>query len=579
MGTAAGMRTLAAGCIAVLLAASCGGSGDEAPPSEESTHAGGTTVPGSVVPTPDYEALGAELDELRELLLIPGMSAAVVHDQELVWTAGFGHADIDGDVPAGPDTPFHLASVTKPVASTMLMQLVEEGVLDLEDPVADFGVELENEGEGAIQVQHLLTHTSSGVPGDLHDYDGNRFAFLGAVAESATGIPFTELMFDRILQPAGMTHSAGGDGPACNAVPTGKPIDTEGEQVRALLARPYQLDLDYRVVESLYPEGYSPAAGLVASVTDIAAFDIALDRGELVGQATVDAMFEQVVPTAPPRQDLAYGLGWYSQTFDDTRLVWHSGRWPPSVSALYLKVPDHDLTFIAAGNTPNLTTPFPLGRGDVMSSALALSFYRHVLYERMHHAAPPDIDWTADESELAAALTATTDPDGRRLLQRELWARRQATYSVGLDAEFDRLDRVYAAAFPGSVELSRHLARASDTPRLADGVELSPAELEMYVGTYTVDMDESIWPPDLDAPPDPVKIELRNSELEACAADSPPSPLVPLGNHEFQGTGGPSGSFVVTAIVEDGDVEGLRVPFGAEGLTERVELVYRRASG
>jgi len=577
MRTRMTFRIIAAVCVAALLTASCGGS-DEATKSSASTDAASTTTTTTttVVPTPDYEALGVELDELRELLRIPGMSAAIVHDQELVWSKGFGHADIDGEISADPDTPYHLASVTKPIASTMLMQLVEEGLVDLNDPVARYGVELESQGD--ILVRHLLTHTSSGVPGSSHDYDGNRFSFLGTVSESATGIPFAELMFDRIFERAGMTHSAGGDGPACNAEPTGELVETEGERVRALLARPYQLDLDYRIVESLYPEGYSPAAGLVASVTDIAAFDIALDRGELVSPATVDEMFEQLVPTLPPRQDLAYGLGWYSQDLDGTRFIWHSGRWPPSVSALYLKVPDHELSFIVAGNTPNLTTPFPLGSGDVLSSALALSFYRHVLYERLHATPPPDIDWSADEPTLAEALAVTTDPAARWLLQRELWARRQVAYSVGLDGEFNRLQRVYTTAFSAPVELSRHLARGSDTPVLAEGVELSVAELEPYVGTYTIDIDASIWPPDLGAPPDPVRIELRGSQLDACAADSPPSRLVPLGDDEFQATGGPGGSFSLFAIVEDGGVEGFRAPFTVEGLIDEIELVYQRTS-
>lgn len=560
MRAAPGFRIVAAACIAAVLAASCGGPGDD-------------------TSAPDYDALGEELEVLRDLLRIPGMSAAVVEDQQLVWSEGFGHADLDGDIAAGPDTPYHLASVTKPIASTMLMQLVEEGAFGLDDPIADFGVELENGGRGEIRVRHLLTHTTTGVPGSEHRYDGTRFGLLGDVVESVTGTSFAELMFDRIIDPVGMSHSAGGDGPPCGAVPTGKPIEIEGARVRAAMAAPYQLDLDYQVVASRRPEGYSPAAGLVASVTDLAAFDIALDRGELVSGATIESMFEPLVPTAQPREDLGYGLGWYSQDFDGTRLVWHSGRWPPSVSALYLKVPDHDLTFVVAANTPNLTTPFPLGSGDAMSSALALSFYRHVLFERMHDTTAPDVDWTADEPALVATLADTTDPDARRLLQRELWARRQAVYSVGLDDEFHLLERVYATAFPEPVELSRHLARAADTPARADGVELNPAQLRRYVGDYSIDIAASTWPPDLGAPPDPVRIELTDSELRACAEESPPSPLVPLGDHRFQAAGGPSGSFTITATVEDGRVEGLRVPFDIEGLTDRVELVYRRSPG
>jgi len=58
-----------------------------------------------------------ELEFLRQALKIPGMSAAIVQNQELVWTKGFGYADIENKVEATPDTPYLLASVTKPIAS------------------------------------------------------------------------------------------------------------------------------------------------------------------------------------------------------------------------------------------------------------------------------------------------------------------------------------------------------------------------------------------------------------------------------------------------------------------------------
>jgi len=56
------------------------------------------------------------------------------------------------------------------------MQLVQEGVISLDDPVSKYGVELES--EGMILVRHLLTHTSTGVPGTSFVYDGGRYAYL-----------------------------------------------------------------------------------------------------------------------------------------------------------------------------------------------------------------------------------------------------------------------------------------------------------------------------------------------------------------------------------------------------------------
>ncbi len=66
----------------------------------------------------------AELESLRQQMKIPGISAAVVQDGQLVWARGFGFADVENGIPATPETPCHLASVTKTFAAVILMQLV-----------------------------------------------------------------------------------------------------------------------------------------------------------------------------------------------------------------------------------------------------------------------------------------------------------------------------------------------------------------------------------------------------------------------------------------------------------------------
>src|SRR5215213_9959577 len=66
------------------------------------------------------------LESLRQELKIPAFSAAVVKDQKVLWAKGFGYADVEHKIPATENTPYHLASLTKTFASTILMQLVQE---------------------------------------------------------------------------------------------------------------------------------------------------------------------------------------------------------------------------------------------------------------------------------------------------------------------------------------------------------------------------------------------------------------------------------------------------------------------
>src|SRR6185503_2882851 len=66
------------------------------------------------------------LESLRQELKIPAYSAAIVKDQKVVWAKGFGYADVENKIPATEHTAYHLASLTKTFASTIVMQLVQE---------------------------------------------------------------------------------------------------------------------------------------------------------------------------------------------------------------------------------------------------------------------------------------------------------------------------------------------------------------------------------------------------------------------------------------------------------------------
>src|SRR5688572_6059076 len=146
------------------------------------------------------------LESLRQELKIPAYSAAIVKDQKLIWAKGFGYADVENKTRATEHTPYHLASLTKTFASTILMQLVQEGKVKLDDPVSKYGITLES--DGVIRVRHLFSHTSEGNPGEQYRYNGNRFAELDKVVERATGKSFAELLIANILDPLSMNETA-----------------------------------------------------------------------------------------------------------------------------------------------------------------------------------------------------------------------------------------------------------------------------------------------------------------------------------------------------------------------------------
>jgi CubicO group peptidase (beta-lactamase class C family) len=91
-----------------------------------------------------------QLEDLRRALTIPGISAAIVKDGKLLWAKGIGFADVEHKVPATPETNYRIASLTKSFASTLLMQLVEQGKLDLDEPMGTYSPEFRQRFGGIV---------------------------------------------------------------------------------------------------------------------------------------------------------------------------------------------------------------------------------------------------------------------------------------------------------------------------------------------------------------------------------------------------------------------------------------------
>ena len=320
--------------------------------------------PVTVAPEPGLAGFAASLDSLRVQLRIPGMAAAIAQGDRIVWSRGFGLADVENGRPATDTTAFYLASVTKPVGAIVLMQLVAEGLVGLDDPVSDYGVDLA--ASGVIRVKHLLNHTSEGVPGTAFRYSGNRYIRLGDVMRRATGKPFSQLLAERVLRPLQLRHTA----PDLNLLPDFFVAGLDRQAFLTNLAMPYELE-DGEVVPSGRLRHFSPAAGLVSSVRDVARISMALDAGLLLDSATKATMLSPTI--AVHGADKSYGLGWYVQTYQGIRLEWHYGL-AVGHSALLVRVPGQGLTFVALANTSRLTGAYDMGAADITVNAVGRLF-------------------------------------------------------------------------------------------------------------------------------------------------------------------------------------------------------------
>lgn len=315
------------------------------------------------IPPGDTEAFSARLNELRRSSAIPGVSAAVAQGAQVVWQEGYGFADVEQAVPVTLQTSFHLASLTKPFASTILMGLVEEGVVGLDDPVSDYGINLQS--PGVIRVRHLLTHTSEGEPGARFRYNGDRYALLDQVILHASARRFSALLVEQVIHPLELAQTAPNVQSLADFAVTGYDRD----QFIAGMAQGYTSDGGSR---QAYPPTFSSAAGLIASAEDVLRYSDALDRNVLVSAATQAQTFTPATSTSGER--LPYGLGWFVQDYMGVRIVWHYGLWVGN-SSLIVKVPSQGLTFVILANSDMLSRPYALGAdADVRRSPYARAF-------------------------------------------------------------------------------------------------------------------------------------------------------------------------------------------------------------
>ncbi|MFB9203839.1 serine hydrolase domain-containing protein [Nonomuraea spiralis] len=309
---------------------------------------------------------------------IPGFVAGVHHAGEQIVVA-HGVANVATGAPMLQDTGFLLGSVTKVLTTTLVLQQVERGVLDLGAPVVRYLPELALTVPGAadkILVRHLISHTNgidadlffpdakgryalktyveglaSGCgtlfePGEQLSYSNGGMIVAGRLLEVVTGLSFSDLLERDIYRPVGMTGSStSAEQAILRSTAVGHFLDPD-----TMAARPTGM--------FTLPDTWGPAGGTpIGTVADLLAFGRThlaggvSPTGARVLSAGSTALMQEVsydmdTPNVPPM-----GLGWVRYPFGDTTVLAMSGASPGGVSILCV-MPEHDLVFAAFGNTP-----------------------------------------------------------------------------------------------------------------------------------------------------------------------------------------------------------------------------------
>ena len=346
------------------------------------------------------EALNAVeiwLDAQKDYERLPGLSAAVVQDQDLIWSGAFGMADLADQRPAATNTLYSICSISKLFTSVAIMQLRDQGKLDLSDRVADhlpfFDLKQKYEDSTPITVESLLTH-SGGLPreADFPYWSGPEFDFptkaqviqhlsqqetlypsqtryqysnlglslLGYIVEEASGQPYDEYIREHILEPMGMQDTY---------------PEMPVQHVGGRLATGYgnlTRQGDRNPADFFTAQGIAPAAGFASTVEDLAKFAqwqfrLRGDKEEVLHGYTLAEM--QRVHFALPGSSTMRGLGFSYSTHDDDTFVGHGGSCPGFRSQFSMQNDDR-IGVVVMVNATVTPSKYVYGIYDLVKDAL-----------------------------------------------------------------------------------------------------------------------------------------------------------------------------------------------------------------
>jgi len=335
----------------------------------------------------DFNSFEEKLISFTNVNNIPSISVAVISRGEIVYSNGFGYADIENNITATDSTPYRIASITKPIASTIILNLVESGLLGLDEQLVNSWpnyinhfeemesiifenypsfrnlIENYNFRDSNITLRHQLSHTSEGIPGESFRYSGFLYSQLSNLVDNTPDKNFHTLVNESIIEKLNMNRS----------LPQQK--DDWKPDVIKSLARPYYQNNDNELTLGNYPNpDLGAGAGIISTVLDLAKFDIALDNNSILSESMKNIAF---TPTKLNNGEFApYGLGWFVGDYNGNSIVFHTGVQPSAYSGIYVKILDKKLSLIILTNSEDFINPYmvELGNGNIGAQPVVKMF-------------------------------------------------------------------------------------------------------------------------------------------------------------------------------------------------------------
>ncbi|MEM8995881.1 MAG: serine hydrolase, partial [Acidobacteriota bacterium] len=423
----------------------------------------------------------------------PGAAALVVKGGDVVFRGARGMANLELGVALEPDHVFRLGSITKQFTGAAIMLLAEDGELSVEDPITKFLPDYPTHGH-TITVEHLLIHTSgvasyTGIPGymaggeirrdlsteelvDVFDdramdfapgeawnYSNSGYVLLGAIVEEVSGMTYADFVQKRIFDPLGMADSHYG-----------------GHQLVPRRVDGYDGGPgEYRNAAYLSMTQPHAAGSLLSTVDDLARWQAAFWRGEVVSMESVERMTKRY-----PLNDgelFDYGYGFQVGDLRGEPMVFHGGGIFGFVTfALWL--PEQEVFVAVLSNSP----ANPVAPGDVARRLAALAIDRPFPGRTTLSVAPEDLEAYVGVYVVSEdAVRVVTVEDGKIFTQRtggsrfEIVPYAEDRFFYENSLSYLHFDRDASGAVVGMRLYPNGAAEAQEAPRSSDPADVDAA--------------------------------------------------------------------------------------------------------
>ena len=305
----------------------------------------------------------------------PGLTLAIADRNAPLRIATYGFSDPETKTPVRPDHLFHIGSITKSFVAISLLQMRDEGKIDLHAPVARYLPWLRIEPRDVITTHHLLSHssglpswvpvfpsdaatriTAGFTPGTHYHYCNLGYAILGHLLEALDGRPYPDVIHARVFRPLGMKASHAVIGPDLRD-------RTVNSHVAYLGERPFRRNARLAEAPQII---FDNAAGSISSTPGDMALYLRMlaNRGKpLLGETSFADLAKRHIRRAGTGDD-AYGYGLFVEKLDDHEIVRHTGGMVSFMSAMHVDVEDGIGAFASInahqGYRPNPVTIFAL---------------------------------------------------------------------------------------------------------------------------------------------------------------------------------------------------------------------------